>query len=182
MGRLPIRIYGDEILRKKAEPIDFVNGELHKSRLEKLVEDMLETMYAGDGIGLAANQVGVLERIIVIDLGEAQPGIESGPRCYINPEIVSRAGVDVMEEGCLSFPNIRAEVKRPSEIEVKALDLEGKSLHFQADGLFARVLLHEIDHLDGVLFIDYLSPMKKLLLREQLKELEKRAQMSGGRE
>lgn len=139
-----IRTDDDEILRKKSKKVDVIN-----ERVKTLIEDMKETMYAADGVGLAAPQVGILKRIAVVDVGE-------GLVTVINPEIIEKNGSCVDVEGCLSLPGRQGEVDRPESIKVKALNEEGNEVIIAAEGLFARALCHEIDHLDGVLFIDRL--------------------------
>lgn len=137
-----IRTYGDEILRKKSRSIDVVND-----RIKTLIKDMFETMYEADGVGLAAPQVGILKRVVVIDVGE-------GPIALINPEIIEQGGKYIDVEGCLSVPGEQGEVERPEKIKVKALNEEGKEIILEAEDLFARAICHEVDHLNGVLFVD----------------------------
>ncbi|MBU5590874.1 peptide deformylase [Clostridium sp. MSJ-4] len=137
-----IRTYGDELLRKKSKPVEEINH-----RIKVLIKDMFETMYDADGVGLAAPQVGILKRIVVIDVGE-------GPIALINPEIISKEGSYIDVEGCLSVPGEQGEVERPEKVRVKALNEEGKEIEFEAEELFARAVCHEIDHLNGVLFVD----------------------------
>lgn len=139
-----IRTDEDEILRKKSKKVDEIN-----ERVKTLIRDMKETMYAADGVGLAAPQVGILKRIAVVDVGE-------GLVTVINPEIIERNGSYVDVEGCLSIPGRQGEVERPESIKVKALNEEGEEIIIHAEGLFARALCHEIDHLDGILFTDRL--------------------------
>ncbi len=136
----------DEVLRKKAKVVDKIDD-----RLQLLISDMIDTMYHADGVGLAAPQVGILKRLVVIDIGE-------GVNVLINPEIISQSGEAVDYEGCLSVPGIRGQVMRPAEVVVKALDREGKEIEIKASGLMARALCHELDHLDGILFIDKIIP------------------------
>jgi peptide deformylase len=135
----------------------------------RLVEDMLETMYAAPGIGLAATQVGVAERIIVIDVSEER----DEPRAYFNPEILAREGTERMEEGCLSVPGVFEEVERAERVRFRALGLDGKTLEFDADGLLAVCMQHEIDHLDGKLFVDYLSELKRKRIKKRLEKEER---------
>lgn len=142
MALRQIRVEGDEILRKKSREIT----EITKN-IKILVEDMLETMESANGVGLAAPQVGILKRIVVIDVGE-------GPIILINPEIVKTKGEQIRPEGCLSVPGKAGEVKRPAYVKVKALDLEGEEITVEGRELLAVALCHEIDHLDGKLFID----------------------------
>jgi len=168
MAQRKVRIYGDPVLRKVAEPIDKIDDEIRQ-----LAEDMLETMYANDGVGLAANQVGVLKRIFVVDLRQEENNV--GPIAFINPVIRNPKGSETMEEGCLSIPGVRADVKRAREIDFEALTLDGEKITLHAEGLLARVILHETDHLNGRLFVDYLSPVKKMMIRDELRALEKEA-------
>jgi len=137
-----IRTYGDDILRKKGRVVDEIN-----QRILLLIKDMMETMYDSKGIGLAAPQVGILKRIVVIDIG-------NGPMAIINPEIIEMQGSQLSNEGCLSLPGIQKNVARPEEVSVKALNEKGEDIVIEGEGLLARALCHEIDHLDGVLFID----------------------------
>lgn len=168
MAQLKIRIYGDPVLRKVAEPIEEITDEVRQ-----LAEDMLETMYANDGIGLAANQVGVLKQLFVMDMQLEKDN--PGPMVFINPVIRNPKGTEVMEEGCLSIPGIRGDVKRAREIDFEALTLDGEKVTLHADGLLARVMLHETDHLFGRLFVDYFSPVKKMMIRDELRALEREA-------
>lgn len=150
MSILDIRVLGDPILRKETVPVKEITDEIRK-----LVADMFETMYASEGIGLAAPQVGRTERIAVID-------VDGEKYALINPEILeTTGGTDKSEEGCLSIPNIYGDVVRPVTVTVRTLDESGESHDITASGLLARCLQHEIDHLDGKLFIDYLSLLKR---------------------
>ena len=137
-----IRTYGDELLRKKSRVVEEINP-----RVLLLIKDMIETMYNSKGLGLAAPQVGILKRIIVIDVG-------NGPVALINPEIVEMEGSSISNEGCLSIPGVQKNVERPEKVIVKALSDKGEELVIHGEGLLARALCHEIDHLNGVLFID----------------------------
>lgn len=139
----------DEVLRKKSKIVEKID-----KRLIGLIDDMLETMYASNGVGLAAPQVGILKRIIVVDIGE-------GAIKLINPELVETEGEQQDFEGCLSVPGIAAEVKRPEKVKVKALDEKGDTIIIEGTGLLARAFCHEIDHLDGILFIDKIIPGTK---------------------
>ena len=151
----PLIILPDPVLRQVSKPIERVDADL-----QRLVDDMLETMYDAPGIGLAAIQVGVPRRMLVIDL--SKEGEEKQPLVFINPEIVSSSDDrSVYEEGCLSIPDYYAEVERPAKVTVKYLDREGKEQSVEADGLLATCLQHEIDHLNGVLFIDHISRLKR---------------------
>lgn len=133
---------GAEVLRQKAEPVARITN-----KVRKLIKDMLDTMYAADGAGLAAPQIGVSKQIVVIDVGE-------GPICLINPQIVHSEGEEIDVEGCLSIPGLRAYVRRASSVVVKALDEKGRPVRVTGEGLLARALQHEIDHLNGVLMTD----------------------------
>ncbi|MEA4826114.1 MAG: peptide deformylase [Clostridium sp.] len=137
-----IRTEEDEILRKKSRKVDEIND-----RILTLIEDMKETMYAADGVGLAAPQIGILKRIVVIDVG-------NGPITLINPEIMSVEGSQIDYEGCLSIPGEQGKVERPFKVKVKALNEENKEIEIEGEELLARALCHEIDHLNGILFID----------------------------
>ena len=165
---LQLRYYGDPVLRKRAAPVPEITYEE-----VKLAEDMLNTLYYTEvGIGLAATQVGVLKRFLIVDIREEEED-ETGLFMLFNPEILNSEGEDIAEEGCLSIPDLRADVKRPEKIVVKAIDLQNQSVEFEADGLLARVLQHEIDHLNGILFIDRISGLKRQLLSDELKKLQK---------
>lgn len=151
----PLIILPDPILRQVSMPVETVNDEVLR-----LSRDMLETMYDAPGIGLAAIQVGIARRMLVIDL--AKEGEEANPQVFINPEVlVSSDTRSVYEEGCLSIPDFYAEVERPASIRVRHVDLKGESHEIEAEGLLATCLQHEIDHLNGVLFIDHISRLKR---------------------
>ena len=151
----PLIILPDPVLRQASKPIERVDGEL-----KRLADDMLETMYDAPGIGLAAIQIGVPRRMLVIDV--AREGEDKQPQVFINPEILkSSEERSVYEEGCLSIPDYYAEVERPAVITLKYLDRDGKEQTVDADGLLATCLQHEIDHLNGVLFIDHISRLKR---------------------
>ena len=157
MAILEIKVYGDPILREKSKPVKKITPEILN-----LVQDMTETMYATSGIGLAAPQVGVSKRIIIADGGE------EGVIALINPKIVDEEGEAISEEGCLSLPDIYANVKRFYKVRVEALDLDGEQIKITKEDLIARVLQHEIDHLEGVLFIDRIGRTKRQLLLNKL--------------
>lgn len=144
MALRTIRKDEDEILRKKSKPIDRIT-----ERIEILVEDMIETMHDADGVGLAAVQVGLLKRLFVIDLYDG-----NGPQVFINPEIIAKDGEEIDQEGCLSIPDRVGLVKRPTNVTVKFMELSGEEQTIEAEGLFARAICHENDHLNGVLFTD----------------------------
>ncbi|MCX8995799.1 peptide deformylase [Rhizobiaceae bacterium BDR2-2] len=151
----PLIILPDPLLREVSRPVERVDSETRT-----LADDMLDTMYDAPGIGLAAIQIGVPRRLLVIDI--AREGEDKQPLVVINPEIVASSDTrSVYEEGCLSIPDYYAEVERPSEVTVRFLDREGREQMLQADGLLATCLQHEIDHLDGVLFIDHISRLKR---------------------
>ena len=161
----------DPILRKKCEPLEKVDAET-----KKLMDDMLETMYAAPGIGLAAVQVGILKRLVVIDISKAEE--KKKPLFLINPQIIRQSKkTSVYEEGCLSLPGQFAEIERPAECTLKYIDYNGKEKELKADGLLATCVQHEIDHLNGILFIDYLSKLKKDMIIKKLvkqkKEIER---------
>ena len=137
-----IREYGDDVLRKKCRKVDEIDN-----RLLILIEDMKETMYDADGVGLAAPQVGILKRLFVIDIGD-------GPLVFINPEIIETSGTQTDEEGCLSLPGETKEVVRPNYVKARALNEKGEEFEIEAEELLARAILHEYDHLNGTLFID----------------------------
>jgi peptide deformylase len=170
---LPIYVYNHPILRKKARPVRRVD-----EALVKLVDDMFETMHTANGIGLAANQVGSLQRVIVVDISgmeESKDPVSTlqkeKPRVLLNPEVVFERDKWVMEEGCLSIPDIREEVERAESIRVHYKDLEFNDQVLEAGGVLGRVILHEIDHLNGVLFIDRLGSVKRKLLRGRLNKV-----------
>lgn len=143
-----VRLESDEILRKKSKPVEVVD-----EKIKELVEDMIETMHKFDGVGLAAPQVGVLKRVVVIDLYDGNE-----PYVLINPEIIKTKGEQEVDEGCLSFPNKFAKVIRPAEVTVKTLDINGKEHKIKGKGLLAQAISHELDHLNGILFVDKIIP------------------------
>jgi peptide deformylase len=164
MALRPIVKYPEPVLNTRAREVTSIDSEVHR-----LVADMIETMHAAPGVGLAANQVGVLLRVAVVDLSVGKD--PSALVVLINPRVLSSDGQQVDEEGCLSIPGITEMVPRPLRTEVEALNLEGRPLRIRGEGLMARALLHEIDHLDGVLFFDRLSPLKRRLLRKKIHKL-----------
>jgi peptide deformylase len=159
MARLPIIEFPDPRLRTVARPVKEVD-----TRIRTLVDDMFETMYEAPGIGLAATQVDVHERLLVLDVSEDK----SYPMVFINPEIVTAEGKQVYQEGCLSVPGIYADVTRAEKILVRALDRDGQPFEVNAEGLLAVCIQHEMDHLAGKVFVDYLSPLKRELVRKKL--------------
>ena len=167
MSIKPLIILPDPVLRQLSKPVERVDEPLRR-----LAGDMLETMYDAPGIGLAAIQVGEPLRMVVIDL--AKEGEEPAPLVFINPQILQRTDErSVYEEGCLSIPDYYAEVERPASVRVKYLDRDGKSQEIEAEGLMATCLQHEIDHLDGVLFIDHISKLKRDMVVRKFKKLAK---------
>ncbi|MBT9098606.1 peptide deformylase [Methylovulum psychrotolerans] len=164
MSILTILEFPDERLRKKAALV----GKIDQN-IKKLVDDMLETMYAAKGIGLAATQVNVHQRVIVIDLSEEK----NAPLCLINPQIIEKNGVEESEEGCLSVPSFYEKVQRAEHIIVRALDREGCEFTLEARELLAVCIQHEMDHLEGKLFVDYLSPLKRQRIKKKLEKLHK---------
>jgi len=163
-----IRIYPDEVLKKKAETVVEFNEEIRN-----LVNDMFETMYKRGGVGLAANQVGVLKRVVVIDLNSGKENQGKEKIVLINPEIVALEGEEIKEEGCLSLPGLYRKVKRAAFVKVKAQNLDGEEFTIEGEGLLARALQHEIDHLNGIVFIDRLSPLQRRLALEKFKKLKR---------
>ena len=164
MAILNILEFPDPRLRTVATPVAEVDDELRI-----LAENMLETMYAAPGIGLAATQVNVHQRLLVLDVSEER----NEPRVFFNPEIVIESGHQVYEEGCLSVPGIYAEVKRAEQIRVQALGLDGQAFELDAEGLLAVCIQHEMDHLEGKLFVDYLSPLKRRRVRKKLEKQQR---------
>jgi peptide deformylase len=167
MSLLPILEFPDPRLRTVATPIAQVDGTIRT-----LIDDMFQTMYAAPGIGLAATQVNVHQQLLVLDISEEH----NQPLVFINPEIIAHEGSQTYQEGCLSVPGIFADVKRHNEITVRALDRNGKSFELRADGLLAVCIQHEMDHLAGKVFVDYLSPLKRELVK---KKLAKQRKLSG---
>tara|TARA_Y100001970_G_scaffold59936_1_gene76348 strand:+ start:24 stop:548 length:525 start_codon:yes stop_codon:yes gene_type:complete len=165
-----ILIEPDPILRKKCSPIEKVDDQTRK-----LMKDMLETMYKAPGIGLAAIQIGILKRIVVIDISKDEE--KKSPLFLVNPEIIFRSkNTSVYEEGCLSLPGQFAEIERPAECHLKYLDFDGKTKELKADGLLSTCIQHEVDHLNGILFIDYLSKLKKNMIIKKLLKQRKTSQ------
>ncbi len=164
MAILNILNYPDERLRIEASPVENVDG-----RIARLVDDMFETMYAAPGIGLAATQVNVHEQIIVMDVAENK----SQPLTFINPEIIARDGVQAIDEGCLSVPGIYEPVERARHIQVRAIDKQGNPFEMEAEDLLAVCIQHEMDHLRGKLFVDYLSQLKRQRIRKKLQKQQK---------
>ncbi len=161
MSHLTILHFPDERLRTVAKPVEHVDD-----KLRKLIDDMFETMYEAPGIGLAATQVDFHQRLIVIDVSEER----NQPLVFINPEILEKEGVEEMDEGCLSVPGIYEKVQRADKVKVRALDRKGEPFELETDGLLAVCIQHEIDHLDGKLFVDYLSILKRQRIKKKLEK------------
>ena len=167
MTILKLYEYPHPVLKKKTEKVDKVDDEIRK-----FLDDMLETMYATNGCGLAAPQVGVSKRVVVIDI--AHEGEEPAPIYMVNPEIVWKSEeTEICEEGCLSLPSLRAEVERPASVKIKYLDYDGKESELLAEDFLAVAVQHELDHLDGVLYIDHVSRLKRQMLVKKLEKMRK---------
>ena len=164
MALLSILRYPDTRLRKKAKPVEQVDGTI-----QQIVDDMFETMYDAPGIGLAATQVNVHQQIVVIDVSEDK----NEPLCLINAEMLELEGTEESEEGCLSVPDYYASVKRAEKVKVKALNKDGEAFEMEADGMLAVCIQHELDHLQGKVFVDYLSPLKQSRIRKKLEKAAK---------
>ena len=165
MSLRALHLLGSPVLRQRADPVAQVDAEVRR-----LVEDLFDTMYASKGVGLAANQVGIARRVAVVDVGDESPE----PIVLVNPVIVERGDpTEIAEEGCLSIPEIFGDVERPLRVVVEALDRDGAPYRLEATGYQARAIQHEIDHLDGVLFLDHLSAVKRGLLLSKWKRLRK---------
>jgi peptide deformylase len=164
----PVRLLGDPVLRQMCEPVTHVDGET-----EDLVARMVATVDASNGLGLAAPQIGVTKRVIVVVSVDGEG--RRHHHALLNPEIASACGEEVCEEGCLSIPGIYANVKRPQSVIVSGLDRAGKKVNMEASGVMARAFAHEIDHLDGILFVDRIGMVKRNLLRNKLNAIRKKA-------
>jgi len=172
MAVLPIRLYPDPVLRVDCPAVESFDGEL-----AELARDMLETMYAAPGVGLAAPQVGIERRLIVVDVtGGEEP---NASHVLVNPEIEQAEGSAIEVEGCLSIPGLADKVERPTTIEVRAQDLTGESIGLRAEGWLARAICHEVDHIDGILFVDRLRGLRKERARRQLKRLAREQEAVG---
>ncbi|HJU39785.1 MAG TPA: peptide deformylase [Tahibacter sp.] len=161
MAKLTVLEFPDPRLRTKAQPVTEFDADL-----KRLVADMFETMYEAPGIGLAATQVNVHRQLVVIDVSEEK----NEPRVFANPRVVAKDGIQTYQEGCLSVPGIFADVERANHITVEAEDADGKTFRLDADGLLAVCIQHEMDHLAGRLFVDYLSPLKREMVRKKLEK------------
>ncbi|NII10831.1 peptide deformylase [Oleiagrimonas sp. C23AA] len=166
MSKLTILEFPDPRLRTVAKPVSVFD-----EAIKTLVADMFETMYEANGIGLAATQVNVHQRVFVMDISEQR----DAPQALINPRIVEKSGEQVYQEGCLSFPGLYADVERAGWVRIEAEDTEGQTFSVQADGLMAVCIQHELDHLDGKVFVDYLSPLKRNMLLKRLQKQRKQA-------
>lgn len=168
--KYPVTVYGDPLLRKKAKPIE----KDHRG-LDEIIENMWETMYYSDGVGLAAPQVGKSIRLFIVDAtsgADEEPDLIDFKKVFINPEIIETFGEEwEMNEGCLSLPEIREDVKRPDVVRIKYQDENFETYEEEYRGYAGRIIQHEYDHLDGVLFIDYLSPLRKRLLKSKLRNI-----------
>ncbi len=164
MALLPILEYPDPRLRTRAQPVAEVDG-----KIRRLIDDLFETMYSAPGVGLAATQVNVHLRVLVVDITEDH----SRPLALVNPQIIERSGEGKLEEGCLSVPGIYETVRRAERIRVQAQDRNGRLQEFEADGLLAVCIQHEMDHLEGKLFVDYLSELKRTRIRKKLEKEQK---------
>ncbi len=160
-----VRLYGDPILREKTKPVKKVDDAI-----KKIIADLKTTMLCQDGLGLAANQIG--ESLAIFVFNPKGLGVEQDPVAVLNPEIVSKEGKEEREEACLSFPGIVEVILRPSKVVVKGFNEQGKEIEITGSGLLARVLQHEIDHLNGIFFIDHLSATRRKMLKQQLDEIE----------
>ena len=158
--------FGAKVLRRTAAPVAAVDGEV-----TGLVEDLFDSLAEAEGVGLAAPQIGVSRRVVVVDVSAVEA--DKPPLALINPVIVEAFGEAVGEEGCLSIPEVYGDVSRYAEVEIDSIDINGEPYRFEAEGFYARVLQHEIDHLDGKLFIDYLPALKRSLMRGALKRIRK---------
>jgi peptide deformylase len=163
MAVRPLVLYPDPVLLKPTREVESIDEELHE-----LVKDMVDTMYAAAGVGLAANQIGIPLRVLVTDASGAEDG--EGLQVFINPVVTERSGSQIGEEGCLSFPDVTLEIDRAERIIVEALDLQGEPFTFEAEGLLARAILHECEHLDGKVFLQNVSALKRELVKAQIKK------------
>lgn len=168
MSILPIYLYGTQVLRERAKPVRNIDNDVIK-----LVIDMIETMKKAPGDGLAANQVGSLQRIVVIDLADIEDDEDGKPLILINPEIMSSEGRVTMQEGCLSIPEFRADVERPGKLVLRYKDTNFQEHELNADDILARVIQHEVDHLNGVLFLDHVTKEQRNLQRDLLKDIQR---------
>lgn len=171
MAVRPIVVYGDPVLREKTKPVDKID-----QATKDLVADLIATLKDAHGLGLAAPQIGKAVRIFIVDLSAID--LTESVRVFINPEIIETSGETVLEEGCLSFPQIYQKISRPEYAKMKATDLDGNEFTLEASGMLARAMLHEYDHLEGKLFIDYFSTLSRSLVKGKLNKLKKMAAAS----
>ncbi len=170
-----ILLYGDPLLETACEPVP--ESELGTPELQQLVDDMFETMYDAKGVGLAAPQIGELKRVFVVDTTVTEDGETTGEKlAMINPEIVETSGEQLGEEGCLSIPGFREKVRRPYKVKVRARDAQGETYELEGKDLLARAVLHENDHLDGVLFLRHLSMLKRNSIKRKIEKLRKKGE------
>lgn len=174
MAVLPVVKFGAPILRKQTAPVD------NPGDVEQYLDDMFETMYEEGGLGLAANQVGWDMNFMVVDISQEDEENDEFPRVFINPEIIDSSGSSDLEEGCLSIPEIRATITRPESITVRYVDEDGEATEETFGGLIARVIQHEVDHLKGVYFTDYLTPAKRTMINKRLTEIAENGVPSTG--
>ncbi len=165
MAVRPIVIFGDPVLREVSEKVEKFDSEL-----KNLVSDLMDTLKEAQGLGLAAVQIGITKRVFIVDLSAVD--ITEKLRLFVNPEILETTDESEYEEGCLSFPGIYQKITRPAKVKVKAFDIDGNEFELNAEGLAARAILHEYDHLDGKLYIDLMSTMTKTMLKGRLKKLQ----------
>jgi len=168
MAIKPVVKYGTPVLREKSKPVEAITGEV-----KQLIADMMDTLKAANGLGLAAVQVGVLLRVFIVDLSAID--ITAETQVFINPEILATAGSMEYEEGCLSFPGLYQRLTRPERVKIRAMDENGDAFEREYSGISARAILHEFDHLEGVLFIDHFSALSRALVERKLKKLAKSA-------
>ena len=166
MAERRIVTYGDPVLREVSEAVDVINQQV-----KDLVSDLVDTLKKAKGLGLSAVQIGVLQRVFIVDLSAID--ITETVRVFINPEIIESTGEIEMEEGCLSFPGIYQKIGRPAKVKVRVMDVEGREFVLEAAGLAARAILHEYDHLEGVLYVERMTPLTRTLLRGRLRKLAK---------
>lgn len=167
MAERSIVIYGNPLLRKVCEPVESINQET-----KDLVSDLIDTLKKAHGLGLAAPQIGVSRRVFILDLSAID--LTASLTVFINPEIIETSKQEIeLEEGCLSFPDLYQKIVRPAVVKVRATDLEGNQFELEADGMTARAILHEYDHLEGILFIDRMSSLTRVLIKGRLKKLKK---------
>ncbi len=171
MAILPIRVYPDPVLRVRCQAVEIFDAEL-----DQLVDDMVDTMRAAPGVGLAASQVGVEKRLTVIDVSSDEE--ESELHVLVNPVLLEESGQNLDIEGCLSVPDITEKVERPERVKIRAQDLKGKPFELEGVGLLARAICHEIDHLDGILFVDHLTGLRREKIRRRLKRLARQQEVA----